>query len=56
MTNKLDKEALMTLKIAFSYMPKAIEVTKYEYGDHRGIVNKGYFPIIALFILSTIQS
>jgi hypothetical protein len=32
MTNKLDKEALMALKIAFSYMPKTIEVTKYEYG------------------------
>ena len=23
----------MALKIAFTYMPKAIEVTKYEYGD-----------------------
>lgn len=23
----------MALKIAFSYMPKAIEVTKYEYGE-----------------------
>jgi hypothetical protein len=33
MTNKLDKESLMALKIAFSYMPKGIEVTKYEYGD-----------------------
>jgi hypothetical protein len=34
MAEKLDKDALMALKIAFSYMPKAIEVTRYEYGDH----------------------
>jgi hypothetical protein len=27
-------ETLQALKIAFSYMPKAIEVTKYEYGDN----------------------
>lgn len=40
MTNKLDKEALMALKIAFSYMPKAIEVTKYEYGDRYQVVLK----------------
>ncbi|MGK0305792.1 MAG: hypothetical protein ACI8UG_001543 [Gammaproteobacteria bacterium] len=40
MTNKLDKEALMALKIAFSYMPKAIEVTKYEYGDRYQAVLK----------------
>ncbi|GAC20197.1 hypothetical protein [Paraglaciecola arctica] len=33
MTDKLNTDALMALKIAFSYMPKAIEVTKYEYGD-----------------------
>jgi|TARA_R110000868_G_scaffold191714_1_gene435940 hypothetical protein len=33
MTNKLNTDALMALKIAFIYMPKTIEVTKYEYGD-----------------------
>ena len=33
MADKLNDDALMALKIAFSYMPKAIEVTKYEYGD-----------------------
>jgi len=31
--DKLDETALNALKIAFTYMPKAIEVTKYEYGD-----------------------
>jgi hypothetical protein len=40
MTNTLDKEALMVLKIAFSYMPKAIEVTKYEYSDRYQAVLK----------------
>lgn len=33
MSTKIDDDALMALKIAFTYMPKAIEVTKYEYGD-----------------------
>ncbi len=33
MTEKINNDALMALKIAFSYMPKAIEVNKYEYGD-----------------------
>jgi len=31
--SKIDEDALQALKIAFSYMPKAIEVNKYEYGD-----------------------
>ena len=29
----MNESALEALKIAFTYMPKAIEVTKYEYGD-----------------------
>ncbi len=33
MNEKMNDDALMALKIAFSYMPKAIEVNKYEYGD-----------------------
>ncbi|MCH8079590.1 MAG: penicillin-binding protein [Proteobacteria bacterium] len=33
MSEKINATALKALKIAFSYMPKAIEVTKYEYGD-----------------------
>jgi len=40
MAERLDKDALMTLKIAFSYMPKAIEVTRYEYGDrYQAVLN-----------------
>lgn len=34
MSEKINSDALHALKIAFSYMPKAIEVTKYEYGEH----------------------
>jgi hypothetical protein len=33
MTEKINADALHALKVAFSYMPKAIEVNKYEYGD-----------------------
>ena len=33
MNEKINDDALIALKIAFTYMPKAIEVTKYEYGD-----------------------
>jgi len=33
MSETIDEKALMALKIAFSYMPKAIEVNKYDYGD-----------------------
>ena len=29
----MSESALNALKIAFTYMPKSIEVTKYEYGD-----------------------
>ncbi|MFT6388885.1 MAG: hypothetical protein ACJAUP_002270 [Cellvibrionaceae bacterium] len=34
MSEKCDLETLNALKIAFSYMPNAIEVTKYEYGEN----------------------
>jgi hypothetical protein len=33
MGEKMDQSSLNALKIAFIYMPKSIEVTKYEYGD-----------------------
>lgn len=33
MSEEMDQAALNALKIAFTYMPKSIEVTKYEYGD-----------------------
>ncbi|MDR7091023.1 penicillin-binding protein [Cellvibrio fibrivorans] len=33
MTNSTNDDLIQALKIAFCYMPKAIEVNKYEYGD-----------------------
>ncbi len=33
MTNPINDDLIQALKIAFCYMPKAIEVNKYEYGD-----------------------
>lgn len=33
MSEKMTEPALDALKIAFTYMPRAIEVTKFEYGD-----------------------
>jgi hypothetical protein len=34
LTEKINGDALQALKIAFSYMPQAIEVTKFEYGEN----------------------
>ena len=34
MSNPINEDFLTALKIAFTYMPKAIEVTKYEYGEN----------------------
>lgn len=33
MTNPKNEDLIQALKIAFCYMPKAIEVNKYDYGD-----------------------
>jgi hypothetical protein len=33
MSEKMNQSSLNALKVAFTYMPKSIEVTKYEYGD-----------------------
>jgi hypothetical protein len=33
MTEKINDEALQALKIAFTYMPKVIEVNKFEYAE-----------------------
>ena len=38
MSDKMNESSLEALKIAFTYMPKAIEVTKYEYGDRYQII------------------
>lgn len=30
---RIDEASLMALKIAFTYMPKAVDVTRHQYGD-----------------------
>ena len=34
----MTEEQLQALKIAYTYMPQAIEVTRYEYGDRYAVV------------------
>ena len=38
MTEKINEDALTALNIAFTYTPKAIDVTKYEYGERHQTV------------------
>lgn len=33
MSEKISQSTMKALKIAFTYMPRSIEVTQYEYGD-----------------------
>lgn len=33
MSDQMSEDALQALKIAFTYMPKPIEVNRYEHGD-----------------------
>ena len=34
----MTEDQLQALKIAFTYMPQAIEVTQYEYGDRYTVI------------------
>jgi hypothetical protein len=34
----MNEDLLQALKIAYTYMPQAIEVTRYEYGDRHTVV------------------
>lgn len=34
----MDEEQLDALKIAYTYMPQAIEVTRFEYGDRYEVI------------------
>lgn len=38
MSEHAQEEVLSALKIAFTYMPKTIEVTRYNYGDRYKLV------------------
>lgn len=55
MTEKLNPDALQALKIAFSYMPKAIEVTKYEYGERYQTVLEHIAAVKEILLLNDID-
>ena len=38
MSQNIDENSLTALKIAFTYMPKAIDVTKYQYGERHKVI------------------
>ncbi|EXJ10994.1 penicillin-binding protein [Nitrincola tibetensis] len=39
--SELNEKTLHALKVAFTFMPKAIEVTRYEYGeDYQRIIDE----------------
>ena len=55
MSEKLNSDALQALKIAFSYMPNAIEVTKYEYGDHYTVVLEHIETVKEVLLLNDVD-
>ncbi|NLU13495.1 MAG: penicillin-binding protein [Gammaproteobacteria bacterium] len=55
MSDKLPPDALQALKIAFNYMPKAIEVTKYEYGEHYKVVLEHIETVKEILLLNDID-
>jgi len=54
-TDKINEEVLQALKIAFTYMPKAIEVNKYEYGDRYQTVLEHIQTVRETLLISNID-
>ena len=55
MTDKINTDALDALKIAFTYMPKAIEVNKYEYGDRYQTVLEHIQTVREILLLNDVD-
>jgi hypothetical protein len=55
MTDKINTDALQALKIAFSYMPKAIDVNKYEYGDRYQTVLEHIQTVREILLLNDVD-
>lgn len=55
MNEKLNEDALMALKIAFTYMPKAIEVTRYTYGDRYTAVLEHINTVREMLLLNDVD-
>jgi hypothetical protein len=55
MIDKINEDALQALKIAFSYMPKAIEVNKYEFGDRYQTVLEHIQTVREILLLNDVD-
>jgi hypothetical protein len=55
MSEKIDDAALNALKIAFTYMPKSIEVTRYEYGDRYQTVLEHIEAVREILLLNDVD-
>lgn len=55
MNEKMNESALEALKIAFTYMPKEIEVTKYEYGDRYQIILEHIKTVREILIINEVD-
>ncbi len=55
MSEKINEAALQALKVAFSYMPKPIEVNKYEYGDRYQIVLEHIESVREILLLNGVD-
>ena len=55
MADKINDDALQALKIAFSYMPKTIEVNKYEYGDRYQTVLEHIQTVREILLLNDVD-
>jgi len=55
MPQTINDDALQALKIAFTYMPKAIEVNKYEYGDRYQTVLEHIQTVREILLLNDVD-
>jgi len=55
MAEKINDDALQALKIAFSYMPKAIEVNRYEYGERYQTVLEHIQTVREILLLNDVD-
>jgi len=55
MSDKMSAEALEALKIAFTYMPKAIEVNRYDHGDDYQRILEDIEKVREMLLLSDVD-
>lgn len=55
MSDELNADTLQALKIAFTYMPKAIEVNKYDYGERYQTVLTHIEAVREILLLNNID-